>query len=915
MTNDQHRGAVLPGPFTSSPDRRIGELSEFFDTMAAGQSVPPLGGVRDPSRASQAAKHSLGADGHITRGMVVHAIPFVNWYKVQVGSAGGFMAACMGSMSGLMPLGPRDISMARPNDNVLLFCPTGCNYAIIICVLPPIVQDGRVLCPDWIVQGSGSGVKREEAHKFPFKHLYKSGGIIDWSANRPMDETAFVRGWISSTGIAVSLTNYMLQMRVNEQCGLFLNLFDSHARLAGVQLDIESMVHGEYAYDDEGEARYYRTLSTYPWEALGLYSPGTKFVEEVDDKEVQYTKHRAKVDLPESEADLESVYRYIEYGGYLGQGHLRAVVKPARDSGKRRYQDASANEADEGLFREAIGLDGSYSLISAKGLHIGKRCKIVVPRVKKLPGDKNGDDAEAGNYKFSGEFGGGEPHRVGDVSVNSDAKGLLRVAGVLDLIAHTVNWKAVHPFHYHKQDFATPQEAEQSTNFDKVSDKLDYSELSSRAYMSDPSPKKLKIDHRYGDVEYFQRESFIVWHDDGSLHLGCGFGAEIVMTGGRIRLTAPGGIDLLPGTDLLILADQIIGRAKRSIDLSASERDIRLKAERNMQLLAGNEKEGGLLLECLGEGTTQQYKQKYGEDVKGSGIILKAAKSTVATMAKDIYLRTGGEELGEGDILLDASRGKRRVQVFGREFNTYTKSGVSFHFGPLEDDSEVTQTYYFDEKTAVFDVKLLLKDQLINYGEKANIITKGGVKAIKSIVTAGSLADNKGGMVGKVADGLASIIEAACSTASEAASTLNEFGKTRHESTIVQKYYQEQQLGNDDNIKLIRFSFRDPPTGGGQYKVDGLKWPESRWQMMARLGGASGGEPWKERAVMYQGSETFPYPGKKKLKEEPIFLALDEFTMYDAANGYSKDRPQPYESARLGIMEPKTLNDEYKLNR
>lgn len=913
-----HRGVRPSGPFGSEDDRRVQELDDGLRIAEVGSKAVPLFGLmRDPHRVAQVFKQSLDSPAHFTTGLVIHALPYHHWYKVQCGGGNGFVAACAGTSGSVSPIGTRSVDMLRPNDHVLLYQPAGLNYAIIFAVLPPIIQDGAVVCPDWIVQGGGSGLKREPAHKYPIKYMYQQGGVIDWSANRPIDGTSSERGWISATGLAMLLDNYLVQVRVNEQCGLFLCYHDSYARLCGVQLDVESAIHGEYARDDEGESRLLRSVCTYPWEALGLYAPGSRYTQEYDDQSVQYGVHRGKMDLAEGFEDVQPVCRYVEYGGYLGQGGMRAVVRPAKEDGIRRYQDT---DPDEGLFRETISLDGDYSLLSAKGVHIGKRCKIVVPKELRPPEDGQGDDATTENYKFSSMFGKGPEHKVGDVTVEGERVSLRKIAAFQDVISHLNNWKALHPFHYHEKDFLTPQESEQDATFDRVQDILDFDELKDSPYLSDPIPKKLKIDHRYGDVEYFQREAFFRLTDDGSVHIGCGYGAEIVLSGGKIRLACPAGIELLPGTDLVILAEQIMARAKRSVDISATENDVRIKAERNMQFLAGNAKEGGMLFECLGEGNTHEYRQKYGEDVKGAGIVFRTKKSTVAVLSQDIYFRTGGADLGEGDILFDAGQGHRKCQVYAGAFHTYTTDAVTFAFGPVEDRSNVDGVCSFSKSQAIFGGSLLVKDAIINFGDRANIVSRGGVKCLKGISCDGRISDKKGGMIGKVPDGHETIVEQICETSRNRADELNEDAEQRHKETVVEKFYGENGLGRDANIEMIRFSFRDPPGQDTQYKVKNFRWPETRWQMMARLGMASGGQPWREKPVVYQGRQTYPYPGLENWKEEPIFDALKELTLFEGESGYSKDRPapgteSPYETPQLSDWESSTMEDGYTLAR
>jgi hypothetical protein len=906
---DQHRGARPSGPLAQPADRRVSELDDALRiTEVAAGVLPGLAFARDPARAGQVLAHALSRPGHFGVGLVVHALPYLHWYKVQMGDGAGWIRAQMGVDTGLVPVGPRSVTLVPPNSKVLVYQPHGLGHGIILCVLPPTITDARVVCPDWVSQGGQSGLKREEAHKFPAKQTAGHGGVLDWSANRPLDGTAFERGWITPTGLAVLIDDFMVQVRVDETCGLFQTLFDGYCRLAGRQLDVESAIHEERARRDEGEARLFRGVATYPWEALGLYAPGVDFTAEYDAEAVQYEKARGAVDLPEDGDDTQPAYRYVEYGGYEGQGHLRAVVRPARTAGRRRMAD---REQDVGLFRESVGLDGGYTLASAKRVALVKRAVVTVPREIRPPEHGDGDDAAANNYRFSGQFGTGPEHRVRDPRVLGDLKHLRRVAGVLDLVAYAVNWQALHPFHYHRGDYLTPQERE--SPFGRTTDVLDFAALADDPYMADPSPRPLRIDHRYGDVDFFRRESFLVLHDDGSVQLGCGFGAQLAFFGGAARLEAPGRLELVSGTDVVVLGSQIVGRAKGSVDFSSSEQDVRLKAEKNMQLVAGNGGQGGILLEAKGPGTRQKYENRIGEDVISSGVVCKAADSVVALLSKDVYARTGGAELGEGDILLDASRGKRRVQAYGSEFNVYTPRGVNFYLGPVEETSTVDKTYHFGDATAVMDVRLLLGGRLIGYRD-SGILIDGGVYGTKSFATAGVMADRRGLMLGRVPDTFAGQLVSALDQAAESVAGLNRVGEELHRLSVVEKYYQPEQMGNEALLGAVHFSFRDADDEG-QYRTQRLRWAESRWQQLARFGLGAGGVRWAERAVEYQGRELFPWPGRRKWRDEPAFLRLERLTMYDESAGCARDRPGPYEEAALAAAEPVTMEQGFKLIR
>jgi hypothetical protein len=907
MSHDQHRGARAPGPLVQPADRRVG-LVDGAVRLLEDLAADALRYAGDSHRARTSHDHRLGREPLVV-GLVVHALASLGWHKVQFAGGAGTLPCCQLSAGGFLPLGPRDTSCIPPNSRVLVYKPAGQYFGIILGVVPPALRDGRTVNPDWLVPGGQSGLRREALHRYPLASLYQSGGVVDWSGQRPLDATAMERGWIAALGPAIHIDDFQAFLRVHEHCGLFLNYWDGYARLAGNQLDLSSLVH-EHAYrDDEGEAYAFSGCALYPWEALGLYAPGTDFTATYPDEAVQYTGAVAKIDLASGREDVQPCYRWQEYGGYLGQGHLRLLARPPRLSGGRRYGDPPA-EVDEGLFCESVAVDGGYMLRSAKSVWIGRRVRIVVPRRKVAPEDPTGDDAAAGNYAFSGKFGG-PPHALSDVKVPGDLVSMRRVAALDDLAAFTANWKALHPFHYHEADYRTAQEAAQDANFSAAQETVDFTPLEQSFYLPDPTPKVLAIDHRYSDAAYFERTSFLHFLDDGGVALCDGSGAELVLAGGHVRLSAPGDLHLVPGRDLIALVDQLVLRARAAIDLSSASSDVRLKAERNVQVLAGNGGTGGVLLESKATSSSQDYDGKYGEEVVSNGIVLRAPTSVCALLGGAVYVRTGGgaTDMNSGDIVLDAGKGAGSVQVYGAAVNAYCSGpGLAVYLGPDGETSTVSQVYTFGPDACVLGAETLLQGSLTL---SSDLVVLGEVAATGSIVTAGAIA-NDSGQVGAVGPNFGAALGSLGTTMNSAIQQLEQIGTTLHAATVVGQYYQARQVGADAVVPTLLFSYRDAPDAD-QYHTADLRWPERRWEQMARLGTGTGGHAWSEPAVRYAGLDLYPWPGRKKWTEDEAYLQLEELTM--CAKGSSADRPGPYTSPQLADWTMTTMAAGWKLAR
>jgi hypothetical protein len=114
--------------------------------------------------------------------------------------------------------------------------------------------------------------------------------------------------------------------------------------------------------------------------------------------------------------------------------------------------------------------------------------------------------------------------------------------------------------------------------------------------------------------------------------------------------------------------DSIV-KAHNSIDVTAAHGDLRLKAEHNLEILAGNGGgKGRLLLENKVAGSQHNYRQKIGEDIEGSGILFKT-KSQFVVWAQEVYVRTTDDQGGPGgDIVLDASQGQSDIRTISSRF-------------------------------------------------------------------------------------------------------------------------------------------------------------------------------------------------------------------------------------------------------
>jgi len=907
------------------PLRLVNGIQGKLDSASPWNQFNTGGQVGD-SR-NNAAIHSapLASDTPLRVGRVLLALPYVHCYKVQLTGRQGTCIATAASNHSHTPLGVRSGEVIPPNSNVLIWKPATAELAYILAVLPSPVLHDNFNASDHIQQGGNSGPKKVEAYRNIPKTVAKGHGWVSQSCGRPMDGTIGEYVRMSETGIGLLIDSFQTYLRVNETCGLWLNYFDSYTKLAGLSLTIMSYCTHNMQYYDEGENFSMLGHITYPWEAAGMYAPNTKFSETNDIEKVQLDKQ-----FPFGLEDLQDqsqtpIYRVTDYTGYLGQGFNRTLMNPAKDSGKRLMVET---DKDVGLFQELTALDGGYSLRSAKHIMLAKYPLIPNPRRIRAPEDAKGDDLlerpGKGEYKFSGKFGEGPEHKVRDWKDDkvSSIPNMLRPAGIMDLLTHHYNWKSTHPFFYHKKDYDYPEEGDSTSPLKAIKF---YRGKMAESYV-EIRPKRLKIDDRYQDVNYYNTASFITLAEDGSIIIADGYGSQLLLGGGQIRLEAGGDIMLMSGSRVVTLAKEAIIRAKENVDISATVHDVRIKAERNMQLLAGNAGSGGMLLESKGKGSTQAYEGRIGTEVAGSGITLLSRGGSVNTMSKTAYIRTGvdeGNPESSGDLIIDCANGRSSLVAYAKSFDFFSSGGLGLWHQPVgQGAASMSQSHYFSSNFSKIRGGLVIEGD-VAIVKKGELGVAGGVYAMGVIGCAKGMACLKGAAnigdssIGNFVPSIAKFIEEF---------EIEGDKLTRAGDPIFAGFYpnfiwKNAQPGNSNLLgNQIGFSYRDLSARGNAYDYTANKFflLETRWQQLGRMGVLqSEGETWTEKLVHYQGQELYPWPGKLNWLTEETFLGYndeDKFKLFGTNAAKSrKDNTKDYEEPSFPDWKKRVCDGNYSM--
>ena len=936
------KSSTPPPPNTGLGTRQLKAATAYGSQQATAafgaQSVP----AADPNGVM--ANYHMGWQntGRCVVGMIMDGTPIANTYRVHVEKGYAPVVATALSHTSSSALGATEINTYVPGTPVIVMMhdKIGVNY--ILGGIPSVLDVGKRAYHGYVSQASRKRV--DELHK---KHIkQKDGGqIVNFNAWRAIDSTlASEWGAVTSTGLSVTLDDFMVKMSVNEFCGVYAFYHDQMLRLAGNNLQIwsagserESLMDGLECNDTTGYAPY-------PWEAMGILQIGTEMIQDYETTTYLCPKQKPYYTHWENKHEFQQPYHRTQvFYGYLGQGGRKTVQAPPEGLDRWTYKPqpgsppgppftaAPGNEYPDikctggatklknheerpsfGLHEDNVGLDGRRFIASAKGITLAKRLLIPIPQRLKRPEDPQGDKGD--NYKFSSQEGGGPAHDItGDIelTVSPTKEGhLQRAAGVLDLHGYLFNYSGFHPFYWHEKDYKVWEQSELvQTTKTQINHKVPtFKDLQTSMFLEVPAPKEWKIDHRYGQQKYYEAESHISLLEDGGVVIGDGYGGEIRMTGGSVFISAPGDVWLKSGRDAQVWAGgDCHVRARSSINMSATKEHVRIKSEKNVLILAGNskEKEGGILLESRSNLREYDFDQ-CGDKVKFGGVVMRAKDSNVAAIGDGVFV--GVHEDGKGDIVLDAAKGKKNIVTGSQSVVHMVRQAVFHGFGSGRPNAKPESSNFFSKDASLVCGIFAAEKDIFSEG---NVICQENLMAFKGHVLTGLAASNP--FVAPASDGPPSANESVSKVTEMVNTEIPEFAD---QSVTIPKlfYYKDKQIGHKTTHKKMGFSFK----ADDDYKISEVLVYEDRWQQLAEISGKPK-KTWEERPVeAFAGcDETYPYPGKAVFEADTYVKQQLKIAQYksggigDLDRGTAPGLSGPYKNPKYGTANKVPLNGSY----
>jgi hypothetical protein len=677
-------------------------------------------------------------------------------------------------------------------------------------------------------------------------------GLPDHSQNRPLDICEGDYSITNMLGGGFHTDAFQTVLRQAHDCGVWAFEMDRLLRFVGKSIQEFSLTHERYRGIDEHEVYGFEGISLYLWEALGFYKkPETLY------KKYEGTScllgHGVGFMEPEK-SDAVPFYRVRRYDGFLGQGSLQEIVVPPKELEEIHTQ--SSDQTPICVSRQQSLSDGTILLESTQAFHLIKHSNIrTFKRINEIDNPK-GDD-----LKNSGE-----------ISIQPTSNRPAHTSNITDQILWAVRKQPIAPFEEHAKDFA-PIPREQYP-FEKDVQPGNLNALQSRDSIEEPPTVDLNIDERNGSVAVSGSRASISMLPDGGIVLRGACGEEILLQGGNITLSAPGDIRMMVGRSVVSLAgDDIVLRAKNSIDATATDNDVRIKAERNLDMVGGMSGNGRTLIENQARGypTNKDVKDYEGENISGRGIVLKADQSMVGVFGKRIYNRT----VEGGEIVLDSDAGKGSVKVRANYFGAEVQGSIHLCGGAGQLDKEVSDTAGSSGSTLLAISSQSVAISTANTSTMFRVF--GRIAAKEAVTTDDYFIALNSERVGKFRDGQGSFSDETMQYDQERRQSFHD-SNSKH---FAEEFYEEDKIGTDEAIKNYTFSYRTTDQcGAGRF---GFR--EPYWMELYGSEACSTLVTWSEPVYKYQDTiDQLPWPGYKAWEEDKS-VTTNRTQYYNAEKG------------------------------
>lgn len=791
--------------------------------------------VRGFSKAGNVAGRSNMTDAGLKTenlhiGIVVQSHAGAYDAQVRIGRKNPIPCVQLSGLNGYTSaFGQTESSLLQEGTPVLVYRPGAfSDFGIIIAPLPAFYggkSDKEKSIASMLDPEPSAASFTELSYRFPMQDNAYTG-LISANAGRAVDIFPGDKASFSEFGVGMALLQLAVVLRSSARAKLEMFCLDDLVRMVSGQYQHFSGMGEEHIYNDYGYVTHERFGSMHQCEVNGM----PKFDDPISVKGKADLKTGKECDWKAKESGMIPHRRFHSFMGHMGGLYQFFLVAP--DDGKAPNTYGAAN--DKGLAHIALDDGGRIMVRSVSDIRLERVDMIALPRKNKEPWDPEGEKLEDGyepEKKLPFKWGDDRKHKPGSHPLQERdyfawARRLtyLRFWELSDL--------------NDKKDWILKEEAEAPRPVDKYDVVLENEE----AY-----------------TKWEDRSSSFALRQDGGITMRNSSGAEISLCGPDIVLACPGDIQLRAGKQIVALAqDDLVLKARNSVDISATAKDVRIKAQNNLQQYSGKH----MLFE-VGEVKPDDKTIMGQAGGKSSseaadfpkGIVMRAKDQRIVMWAKELQLSFTTRMIIEG-----AKAAASKLYIAVKDFLSISKRAILAAHG----DSGTPAGIIAQGSTCAV------------FGEGAHLIGKSGANVIRN------------GEVGVFMDWVPVNSDPYQQISDQTGSL---------KATLLDT---DDWLGmfSSENRELVGFAFRTD----ADYDTESRELYEAHWAFSARKR-AKAPEPWKETKLR----NTSPWPGAGYCENPGFLRELDEEVNVDAATG----KPKPFGDRKKegGQFNPKKFNE------
>lgn len=846
----------------------IDALQDFVQRYAS--TIDPGIYIGDPGMVGveDTFNPDLRADSVI--GIVEAAIPATGLYVVRrLATSQQLVCSQINENGGF--LGVSDLSSITVGTQVFVNVVSGINT--ITGVRPDRLYDPSSAFFDFLSPGCGFSLYASPLYRKYYDSLADSPYMPVNKAYGMYDAIAGDKTLSTPTGVMLHIDADMTMLRTSEICGLFLFRESGHTRLSGEMLETESLQHRNVHGIDNGESFGFEQQFFYTKELFGV--PQDSDTGSISYNEPSFVYSGTQTYAEASSANAVPIARFTRISGFLGQGEQLIVSSPQWTS-PDNVQTDELPVREQGLSRSYVGRDGTILIESARQICLAKTADVLWPRLKGEP-TYDGED-----YKPN------DPDR--EYPPNDNAFSSSDTAGQLPLenYANLAGWQSL------VTAVARPDVNVLSA---PASSGLASFDLTDTDEVLPPPAITAKIDEAYGNVSIEQVLSLFTILPNGDIVLQNGLGASVKLSKGTVSISGTG-VHVHSAKAMSIMARDVTVRGHNSAEFVSSTGSVRIKADKDLLMLAANSGSGGMILEHRGVGSDYNLDDEPA-DTTYSGIVIKSSLSHVAVLGGTVALKTGPASAGnfEGRIIIDS--GNRELITRAGTHRRYTGGAFFDHFGNSPDTVRATN-FYASSGTYISGV-------LTN---SSSIVSGGFIQCVRGVYTArGAFATGEERYTPYVyrnPDPTA-IINYVTTQSQQSA----EYGQQGAETlTDIRTELEENNKPlNIESIRRTAFGFPSTEKYGAKSQI--IK--ESYWQQLPITGKAA----WNETPVRYPTASstsgvnmTLPWPGKENWTGNKMIKVEQPNVLFSP---YTQRIINPDQDAASANKYKNSTSDDYKI--